>query len=289
MIQRFRFVIASLLVLVGTGSFLAIQRPATLIPASFGAILFVLTLLARKEQFEKPVFQASAAVMVFGTLATLLSLGRAIRVVMGWETEIKPEVWSLAAMSILCGVYVSYVIRSMFRARAAAVILVFVLLGAVSMHAQKTFTKAPSATKKYALTASAQFYVDPKVWVKNKQQSIEGADVEFTHTDGTAFVAVISQKQFLAIDTFIDAFVEGMRESAKEVTVKERANLIVNGTPITACMIEMKDEGVDVTYLAYFYSGTKGMVQALSYCGTEIFAEMSPVLQAALNGLVVKK
>jgi|GEM_PF-2122439 len=289
MIQRFRFVIASLLVLVGTGSFLALQRPAALIPASFGAILFALTLLARKKQFEKPVFQASAAVMVFGLLATVLSLGRAVRVALGMETEIKPEVWPLAAMSILCGVYVSYVIRLMFRARSAAAILVLVLCGVVSMHAQKSYTKSASATKKVALTANAQFYIDPKVWEKNKQPSIEGADVEYTHKDGTAFVAVVSQKQFLNIDTFIDAFVEGMRESAKEVTLQERANITVNGTPVTACMIGMKDEGVDVTYLVYFYSGTKGMVQALSYCSTEIFGEMSSVLQTALNGLVVKK
>lgn len=289
MIQQFRFVIASLLVLVGTGSFLAIQRPAALIPACFGTILFALTFLARKEQFAKPVFQASAAVMVFGLLATLLSLGRAVRVMVGMEAEIKPEVWPLAAMSILCGVYVSYVLRLMFRARTAAVVLVLVLCGAMSVHAQQTFKKSPSATKKISLTAGGQFFVDPKVWEKNKQASIEGADVEFTHVDGTAFVAVLSQKQFLAIDTFIDAFIVGMKESAKEVTVTERANIIVNGTPITAVSILMKDEGVDVTYLVYFYSGSKGMIQALGYCGTQIFEEMRPVLQTAMNGLVVKK
>jgi len=289
MIQQFRFVIASLLVLVGTGSFLAIQRPAALIPASFGTILFALTILARKEQFVKPVFQASAAVMVFGLLATLLSLGRAVRVMIGMEAEIKPEVWPLAAMSLLCGVYVSYILRLMFRARSAAVVLVIILCSAASLSAQHTYTKSPSATKKYALTAGAQFFVDSKIWVKNKQQTIEGSDVEFTHVDGTSFIAVLSQKQFLEKDTFIEAFIVGMKESAKEVTVKERADIVVNGTPVTALMIEMKDEGVNVTYLAYFYSGSKGMVQVLGYCGTEIFGELSPVLQAGLNGLVVKK
>lgn len=270
---------------------MALQRPATLIPASFGAILMTLAILGRKPTLHRAIDQASGAVMIFGLLSTLLTLGRALRVVLGMESEAKPEVWPVAAMSVLCGIYVSVALRNLIRSRAGkmvAVILMLVTTHAVSM-AQPSMVKSAKATKGYALKAGATFYVDPSLWKKSAVKSASVSDVEFKHRDGTASVMVFSQKDFIGVDYFIDSFLEGMADSSRTITPGERTTRIINGTQVTIMKIDMVEDDVKITYLAGFYGGRKGMVQVLCFCASDIFEEYRPEFETVINGLVVKK
>jgi len=110
-----------LLILVGLLFFFqtGASHPTALIPAFFGAVLFVLGLLARGDDAKRRMLVMHIAV----TVALLGFIFPAARVVMGWMKEheilLGMAVREEMVMAATCLVYVLFCVRSFITARKA--------------------------------------------------------------------------------------------------------------------------------------------------------------------------
>lgn len=148
--------------------------------------------------------------------------------------------------------------------------------------------KSPGAV--YEIKDFATLMLSASDWLNNLEQAPEGAELAFRNSDGTSYILVFSQKDFLSADKFIDEFIQGMR-GQDDVKVKEvsRKEIKVKGLKLWSVIVDMETPDLPIRYLIYFYGGARGMVQLVGYCAKEIFEEVQPELESAFSGFALKK
>lgn len=110
------FLVGALLIVLGGYGYTqsAAKSPMALIPAALGAVFVVLAFLAGRENLRKHAMHAAAALSLLGIVAGLGPLG------MGGTRRFPPlMVYSTAAMSALCAIFLAFAVRSFVAARRA--------------------------------------------------------------------------------------------------------------------------------------------------------------------------
>src|SRR3954470_12466038 len=87
-----------------------------LIPAAFGAVLFLCGVVALMGNLRKHAMHAAAAVGLIGLVAALVRL---VPLLTDWKDEKLLVVQCLSGMAILCGVFVILCVMSFINARRA--------------------------------------------------------------------------------------------------------------------------------------------------------------------------
>ncbi|MCX6141379.1 MAG: hypothetical protein NTX15_11240 [Candidatus Kapabacteria bacterium] len=148
-------------------------------------------------------------------------------------------------------------------------------------------SKSKTSTTVYTLK-NAKFYGDTAQW-KPLQDSLPNPsiDFQFEHVDGNMRGMLLSFKEFVPMDEFIESFIGGMKEDAPETKIVERRNVKVNGVPMVEITIDMPTPQAPIRYFGYVYSGTKGVCMALGICHRDLFAEVKTTLETFAAGLVV--
>jgi len=119
MMARTTLIYGAVLVLLGTGSFIATKAPTALIPAGFGLILLLLGVMARKESLRGHAMHAAAAVATFGMVATVSAVPKLVHLLAGTPMERPVAIWTQSVISVVCLSYVTLAVRSFIRARRA--------------------------------------------------------------------------------------------------------------------------------------------------------------------------
>ena len=110
------FLLGALLVVLGGYGYTqsATRSPMALIPAALGVVFVLLAFLAGREPLRKHAMHGAAALALLGILAGLGPIG------MGGTRRFPPlMVYSTAAMSVLCAVFLAFAVRSFIAARRA--------------------------------------------------------------------------------------------------------------------------------------------------------------------------
>ncbi|MPY86502.1 MAG: hypothetical protein GEU99_01100 [Luteitalea sp.] len=112
-------IVGVLLVLLGLIGYVATGRQSVtaLIPAAFGALLWVLALLARNERRRPHAMHAAALVGLLGFLATVRALFSLPALLQGEALARPAAVMSQSVMALLTGVFVALCVRSFIDAR----------------------------------------------------------------------------------------------------------------------------------------------------------------------------
>jgi hypothetical protein len=97
----------------GTGA----THYTALIPAGFGAVFFLLGLVALKASLRKHVMHAAAILGLLGCAFTVKGLGSLPALLAGGAVERPGAVIAKSAMAVLCGVYFVLCVASFVAAR----------------------------------------------------------------------------------------------------------------------------------------------------------------------------
>lgn len=108
-----------LLIVLGIASYMLTGRTSltALIPAVFGAVLLVCSLVARNEAARRHAMHAAVAVGLIGALA---ALGRGIPAALAGDAT-RPAVLSQLVMGVLLVIYVALGVQSFIAARRSRV------------------------------------------------------------------------------------------------------------------------------------------------------------------------
>ncbi|HLP27130.1 MAG TPA: hypothetical protein VK147_00725 [Candidatus Didemnitutus sp.] len=154
--------------------------------------------------------------------------------------------------------------------------------------AGEKIVKSKAATAVYQLKNST-FYMDPQQWTALKDSVPNPAiDYQFEHADGNMRGMLLSFKEFMPMDEFIEGFLNGMKEDAPNAKVVEKRNVTVNGMPMVEIVIELPTPNATIMYYGYIYSGSKGVCVALGMCQRELYTEVKSTLSTFAAGLVVE-
>ncbi len=117
-------IFGGVLIALGAGAFMYASQqggkpsPTALIPAGFGLILFLLGMLARKENVRKHAMHAAAAIGLIGAIVPgMMGLPGLFRMMRGEEIERPAAAVSQSAMAAICAVFVLLCVRSFISAR----------------------------------------------------------------------------------------------------------------------------------------------------------------------------
>lgn len=110
------FLLGALLVVLGGYAYTqsAARSPMALIPAVLGVLFVGLAFLAGREALRKHAMHGAAALALVGLVAGLGPVG------MGGTRRFPPlMIYSTVAMSVLCGIFLVFAVRSFVAARRA--------------------------------------------------------------------------------------------------------------------------------------------------------------------------
>lgn len=149
-------------------------------------------------------------------------------------------------------------------------------------------TKDKLATVSYQ-TKNSTFFVNPKQWTLLTDSLPNPAiDHQFEHVDGNMRGMLLSFKEFVPMDEFIEGFLGGMKEDAPDAKILERRDVTVNGMPMVEVLIELPTPTATVRYYGFIYSGSKGVCLSLGMCQRELYDEVKEALGIFAAGLVVE-
>ncbi len=176
--------------------------------------------------------------------------------------------------------------------RFLSVLVVFTLLITTTVFAGpgagNNVVKSKTATQAYSLK-NAKFFNESALWsVLQDSVPNPSIDQQFEHVDGNMRGMVLSFKEFVPMDEFLESFLSGMKEDAPETKYLDRRTATVNGVAMMEITIEMTTPQAPIRYIGYVYSGAKGVCMALGICHRDLFNDVKETLLTFAAGLVVE-
>jgi hypothetical protein len=160
--------------------------------------------------------------------------------------------------------------------------------------------KIPINPKKYTLHEDASFlvkskkvevgvYIDPKEWKFTKMPEDEDAEYQFQWKKGDAYAIFIAEKLEFPIESFKNIALLNARAAATNVVLMKQEYRSVNEKKMMMLQFSGNIQGIDITYLGYYYSYEGGSIQFLAFTGSKLFEEYENELEEILAGIVVLK
>jgi hypothetical protein len=152
--------------------------------------------------------------------------------------------------------------------------------------ATTTFGMPPEATAQLTLLlghASVSF--NPAAWKETR--SADAGKRTFQHARGGGFAMIVAEGIETPIEQLRDRALANMRQTATDVQVISEQQRHVNGTDVLSLQTNVTVQGVPFTYLGYYYGGTSGTVQVVTYAERATFENYQREFEAFLNGLEV--
>jgi hypothetical protein len=132
-------------------------------------------------------------------------------------------------------------------------------------------------------------YLVPNRWRQSPMPNNPDAEAQFIHKDGDSMAMVISERISIPVDVLKNVALEKMRSVDKDARVVNEETRNVNGKEVMCLTTNVIAQGVPFTFYAYYFSGTEGSIQIVTWTGQNLFKEVKPELEAFLNGFVTLK
>jgi len=136
--------------------------------------------------------------------------------------------------------------------------------------------------------ASFEISYDPQKW---ELASSSEAPIEFSfkHSDGEAFINIISERTAIPTEILKKAFMKNIEGKASDVKIVEEKEVKIGDTPGISLILDLKADGVPLTFYNYLWSGNSGTVQVMCFCAQNIFNDHKDDFQKFMNGIVITK
>ena len=136
------------------------------------------------------------------------------------------------------------------------------------------------------LNGRAVVSYDPAKWKETK--STDAGRRNFAHSSGDGYASIISERIEIPVEKLREIALSNARQVAPDVRIVEETKRRVNGTDVVLLRMEGTTTGIKFTYLGYYYGGTIGTIQVITWTGQNIFPEYRKDFEEFLNGFRLK-
>jgi hypothetical protein len=142
----------------------------------------------------------------------------------------------------------------------------------------------PTTAKLFAKASKGPFgvWIDPQKW--QRKSSEDPIKIIFTHKTGDAYAMVISERISVPTDSLKKIALANAKAVAPDVKVVSEEKRIVNGKEVLCLETAGTTQGIPFTYYGYYYGGSEGTLQVVTYTSSNIFDEYKRDFDDFLNG-----
>jgi WD40 repeat protein len=140
-------------------------------------------------------------------------------------------------------------------------------------------------TKVFAKALRGPFgvWIDPQKWEQDRSEE-DPIKITFNHNKGDAYAMVIAERISLPMDSLKKVAVENAKKVAPDTKIASEEKRLVNGKEVLCLEFTGTIQGVAITYYGYYYSGSEGTLQVVTYSASAFFDEFKQDFDDFLNG-----
>lgn len=146
--------------------------------------------------------------------------------------------------------------------------------------------RAKNATAKMGFNRDRfTVYYDPAKW--KSTPSDESGKVQLKHVNGDGMAMVIAERLQMSLDTLKNLALNNAKSAAPDVEIIFQETRRVNGTDVLVLQMKGTIQGIAFYYYGYYYAGSGGVIQVITYTGQNLFDEYKKDFDEFLDGLTV--
>jgi hypothetical protein len=130
-------------------------------------------------------------------------------------------------------------------------------------------------------------WLDLARWRVVDPKQNQAAEYEFTHLGGQAGAIVIPDANRVNPDTWKQIVITNARGAAPDARITKEERKTVNGVPVLVLQWEGTGSMGPFIHYGYYYTGSRGAVQIVTYTFAATFEQYRADLTAFLDGFVV--
>ncbi len=143
--------------------------------------------------------------------------------------------------------------------------------------------KAPDAGLLTLAVEELRIQFDAKKWTS--AETAEAGRFSLKHKTGDGYGLVITERVPVPLDSFPAIALENAKKADPNAKITFQEKRTVNGLEVWFLKIEAVVKGIPLSYRGYYYSGSKGAVQLLTFTSAGLMGEYESDFMALLNGL----
>ncbi len=143
-----------------------------------------------------------------------------------------------------------------------------------------------SKTTMYGSNASYKIKYDDSVWEPAATINIQDAEFEFYDKNQEMGAAIIAESVEVDWLELLDVATYKLYDGWVKADIVAEGEIIVNEAKVY--MIQSKCYDNNVFYYGYFYTGTSGTIQAITWTSLDIMDSKKAELEDFLNGLIIQ-
>jgi len=135
-------------------------------------------------------------------------------------------------------------------------------------------------------TNKSAYWINTKKWSFRKAKLNDEAEYEFRLKGSDLHGMSITEGVEIDIDYLANIALENAQDAAPDAKIVRQEYRIVNGHKVIYLEISGATQGIQFTYLGYFYSDSSGTTQLIVFTGTKVVDKYRSEIYDFLNGLV---
>jgi hypothetical protein len=156
-----------------------------------------------------------------------------------------------------------------------------------SMNTPGEFKRPKQSTSKVVFNKSKfVVYYNPELWKKYNQD--QPTRQMYQHKDGDGYAIVIAERMQVTLESLKNVALSNAKSAAPDARIVLEESRVVNGINVLVLQIKGTIQGMAVTYMGYYYAGSEGCIQVLTYTTDNLFSEFKNDFQDILNGLSIE-
>jgi hypothetical protein len=147
------------------------------------------------------------------------------------------------------------------------------------------FVKSPKATTKVSAPfGKFALWIDPNRWTESKS---ENGKITLKHVNGQGYATIISEALGVPTSTLKDLALDNVRRVDPNAQLVAQENRVVNDRDVLCLQMNASLKNLPFTYYGYYYGGSSGNVQVVTYTLQSAFAANKQEFTELLNGLEI--
>jgi len=133
----------------------------------------------------------------------------------------------------------------------------------------------------------AGIWIDPEKWAFEPNGLSPAAEFSFVNKSADLYAMFITEKVVLPIEKIKPIVLLNLKRAMLDAQIVKEEYRTVNGNKVLSLQIAGTIQGMEVVYLGYYSSSSKGLAQLLTFCQKSLFFAEKEEMENFLNGYVV--
>jgi len=132
-----------------------------------------------------------------------------------------------------------------------------------------------------------------EIWYSNEKWTVLGksenslAEYTLKHKDGDVMAAVVAERIQVDLDKLVEIALNNLKNSASEYRIVDWKNATINNNVGKLLRINAIVQGIDFTYLIFYFSNERGSFQLMTFTSNNLFADYEKDLMELISGFVI--